>query len=191
MSRRWYASGATLTFDQPLTGSVVAVDHRALLIIRYDTRPDGETITAHVRRLHGPKMPNENDWREQGISFRGRVMWSVYDNPDRIPLCSCCQEPWPCSKAESERAAKVELANLAEKISRSDAQCCYSCGEVITTRQSSIIAPEDHVELAGFPAPRFHLRSRCRDRLIHYERKRKALLGDGWLPLLAEGETLP
>ena len=190
MRNVWYPEGATLTFDQPPVGSVIAVEHRAVEVIRYDTRPDGRT-TIQVRRLHGPKMPAENSIREQGISFKGRCKWWVYQNPARIPLCSCCQEPWPCTKAEDEKRAKAALADLAEKISRSDTQCCYSCGEVITTRQSSIIAPEDHVELAGFPAARFHLRSRCRDRLIHYERKRKALLGDGWLPLLAEGETLP
>ena len=50
MRNVWYPEGATLTFDQPPVGSVIAVEHRAVEVIRYDTRPDGRT-TIQVRRL--------------------------------------------------------------------------------------------------------------------------------------------
>jgi len=184
------ASRATeITYDPPPVGSIIAHELRALEVLAYDQRDDGRT-TVHIRRIYGPKIKAENDHAECGLTYRGRVMWHVYIN-GRVPLCSCCGDPWPCSRVMDERQARVDLSHMADQIAKAGDGQCYSCGEPITRRQSSATATEPNLELPGFPPPQFHLRRSCRGGLSRYEAVRRAALKGSWSPLLATSDELP
>lgn len=184
------ASRATeLTFNPPSVGSVIAHELRALEVLAYDERDDGRT-TVRVRRIYGPKIKTENSRAECGMSYRGRVMWHVYIN-GRVPLCSCCGDPWPCSRVMDERQARLDMSHMADQIAKAGDGQCYSCGEHITRRQEAAVAPEPNIELPGFPPPEFHLRRACRDGLNRYEGLRRAALKGDWAPLLVDPEGLP
>lgn len=185
----WFPTATKITFERPSIGSWVAIDHRVIEVLAYDPRDDGRT-TLRFRRIHGPVTPGENSRREQGISFRGRPMWRVYQGR-RVPLCSDCQEPWPCQDEMGDRQAIRDLRRMANQIEKAGDGQCYSCGEHITRRQAAITTPEANMELPGFPPPQFHLRQSCREGLDRYERLRRAALKGDWGPLIADAESLP
>lgn len=188
MTELWYAANATSTFDRPSVGALIALRHMALEVLDYQTRDDG-SLAVLVRRIHGPKPDNENRRQEFGIHAVGRVMWRVYTDR-RVPLCSDCGCPWPCPDVEDEKCAKQEMRHLADQLEKAHDGLCYSCGEYITARQASVIAPEPNVELPGFTAPRFHLRQKCRDGLLRYERMRRKAAGADYSPILNSVEEM-
>lgn len=172
----------------PPVGSILAIDYRAVEVIAHDTRPNGR-ITLRLKRLYGPKVKNENNRAEFGWTPSGeRILWLTY--PGRIPLCSCCGHPWPCQIEMDQRQATSDMEHLAGQIAKAADGICYACGEVITTRQASVLAPEPNVELAGFSAPAFHLRWKCRGGLEAYEARRRRALADEWTPLIGAAEQL-
>lgn len=185
----WYPTGTELTFDPPPVGSLIAIEHRVVEVWAHHPRDDG-SMTLGIRRLHGAKIPGENDRAEQGLSFKGRPMWRVYKSR-RIPLCSDCGEPWPCQDEMGDRQAVIDMRFMADQIEKAGDGQCYSCGEHITRRQAATTAPEDNVEIPGFPPPQFHLRQSCRDGLDRYEALRRKTLKGDWTPLVADPESLP
>lgn len=132
-----------------------------------------------LRRVHGPVIYRENEFHETAIRVPAGYWqdWQVYEE-DRVPLCSCCQHPWPCIMTTSAKDAKQQSAILEEKMNNAKPGHCYSCGEIISTRQQFIRYPEDNVELPGFPPPSFHLRNACADGQRAYEKSRTKALPD-------------
>ncbi len=156
MKRRWYPPHDSTAYMHiqadklPPIGSVIAFNHRALEILRYDERDDG--WIAQVRRIHGPRLKSENDRAECGLRLRNFAILDVYKG--RIPLCSCCGDPWPCTREIAEREARDDMRHLAGQMEKAHDGFCYSCGEPITTRQGKVLAPEANIELPGFRATR-------------------------------------
>ena len=101
MKRRWYPPRDSTTYAHiradklPPIGSVIAFNHRALEILRYDERDDG--WIAQVLRIHGPRLKSENDRAECGLRLRNFAILDVYKG--RIPLCSCCGSPLTRSRS--------------------------------------------------------------------------------------------
>lgn len=170
----------------PPIGAVIAYHHRALEVLRYDERDDG--WIAQVKRVLGPKLRYENDRGECGLRIAARAHIDVYKG--RIPTCSCCGDPWPCTQETNEREARHDMQYLSRQIAKAADGICYSCGEVITTRQHHVLAPEPNVELDGFTAPAFHTRWKCRANLESYDQLRRRKLGAQWTPLLNDQPTL-
>ncbi len=170
----------------PLIGAVIAHHHRALEVLGYNERDDG--WIAHVKRILGPKLPAENDRAECGLRIPRWATVQVYKG--RIPVCSCCGEPWPCTRETNEREAREDIEYLSRQIAKAADGICYACGEVITTRQEHLLAPEPNVELDGFTAPAFHTRWKCRSGLEAYDQVRRRKLGERWTPLVTEHPAL-
>lgn len=186
MSDHWWPPFDSTEYVKPGEGTpLLAWNHRAVQVFGWDER-DGGWI-AHVRRIHGPKVDSENDRAEFGLTVR---RWGMDAYRGRVPLCSCCGEPWPCMREVDERKARDQMAHLAGQVSKAYDGFCYACGEPITTRQRSILAPEPNVELPGFPPPGFHLRWSCRSGVDAYDRVRRRSLGAQWTPLVTDQPTL-
>lgn len=183
---------------RPEVGDVVALDYRAWAIVHMsDGAMTSEEIAAlerrfkpgyrdqhkpyrvTLRRLHGPVHEVENDQLEVALSIEMGAWrtWEVYPE-GRVPLCSCCSHPWPCLMVTSAAAAKQQGKLLDEKMAHAQPGCCYSCGELISDRQASVVYPEGNVELPGFPPPAFHLRKCCAGARYEYDKLRTKALPD-------------
>ena len=190
--RKWNPAETRLQFQRPQVGDVVAfaytawrVEHVADAVPSDDEERELAAYTPRfrqgrapyrlsLRRLHGPAHPDEQR-RFPGI-FAGRAglhtIWLVYKHPGRIPLCSCCQHPWPCRAQLAEEAAADQAAQVEELSSRVDLGACFGCGDLITQRQERIVYPDANVVVPLAPGPVFHARQACRRHVVEYERKR-------------------
>lgn len=177
----WFPPG--IEHKKVAVGDLVAHDHMALRVLQVDPRDDGVVLL--VRRERGPKCPAENDRQEFGFRtpFRSGVVCAWPD--ERMALCSCHGDPYPCRQMAHERHQLAAMRRDADLIAKAHDGHCLSCGELVTSRQGKVLAPEPNVLLPGFPAPLFHLRLSCRDGLNSYDRSRRARLGADWTPLLA------
>lgn len=161
--------------DLPLT----AEDHVALSHYKPERRFERGPFKAHLRRIYGPAHEQENSRQEVTLTLPANnyYRWDIYPD-ERVPLCSCCQHPWPCLITDSIRDAAQAAELMNKKLERATPGCCYSCGEVISTRQETISYPEPNVEIPGFPPPRFHARQSCAGGRRAYEESRKNHLPD-------------
>ena len=177
MNRVWRPAGATLVATQLLrVGDVVGVSMRAALVTHISETPadDGRTRVT-LRRLYGRPFDHENSADDSGWSVPKGYAWQVYDE-GRVPLCSCCGDPWPCSMVEAKAEAAAAAGHLEQRLARAGDGLCYGCGQPITGRQGSVTYPEDNVDVPGYPAPRFHTRASCDDARSAYEVRRGAYL---------------
>lgn len=131
-----------------------------------------------VRRLHGP--PHRAERKEPGLAAfrknRGYGSWWTLYPDGRVPLCSCCGDPWPCRMLEAERYAHQEGQLLNELSTRVETGACFGCGKPVTTRQATIQYPEGNLRVPLAPPPVFHARESCRDEVVEYERLRSRVL---------------
>lgn len=164
-------------------------EDRRLLMYKPEAREQKGPWNLSLRRIHGPSVKEEDDRREIGIRVPAGYWegWQVYDE-DRVPLCSCCNDPWPCLMQDSAQEAARAVHMMEVRIDRAAPGKCYACGEVITNRQQSMRYPEGNVELPGFPPPSFHLRNACADGQRAYERARAELLPEA-PPVQIEEQT--
>lgn len=95
------------------------------------------------------------------------IDWQVYP-AGRWPMCSCCGEPTPCRAAIADRIVASDVARAEEHASRAPG-ACWSCGEVITRRQASVVYPGVNLDLPTATAPRFHTRAACAGDAERYE----------------------
>ncbi len=97
------------------------------------------------------------------------------------PVCTECGEPWPCPEIGITREVRKQTAEV-ERLASILPGCCWSCGEPVTGRHSSIVFEGENLLLPGAPAPVFHLRVKegCRSAAMSYE--------DRWV---AAGEGRP
>lgn len=194
---RWLPEGTTRISRRLEVGDLVALDYRAWRVwdVRLLDVPEDqvERLEAYrpevrdrylpykfaARREHGPKLENDNSARDAVFSTSnvGHRSLDIYEN-DRVPLCSCCQHPWPCRMLVAEAQAEQSARVMNERMGRMAPGICYGCGEVITSRQQSIGYPdgEGNVDLPGAPTPRFHARRSCADERRGYEKRRAALI---------------
>lgn len=189
MSTRWHAHGVDRNYGnkRPTVGDVVALSHRAWEVMHVidaiPTAEEQERINAYrpayrdqmrpysvtLQRLHGPKHERENDRREVGFRVRAGAHdpLPIYPN-GRVPLCSCHAHPWPCLESEQQAWAEKEM-EAAEKALALLPGCCPACGEVVTSRQKSIIFGGPNVRNPLAEGPTFHLRRQCRYDAAKYE----------------------
>lgn len=185
----WRPEGIVRQYGRryPEVGQVVAYDYRAWEVthVRIDDFADDEQERArhytpagreklkpyHVslRRVHGARHHRENSNQDLALHVLGFAHWSfeVYDE-GRVPLCSCCGNPWPCLITVSKEQSEFETERLEARLARAGVGICYACGEVITGRQKSAEYGTGNVDLPGYPTPRFHLRESCRYERVNY-----------------------
>lgn len=133
-----------------------------------------------LRRLHGPESPQENDRGEVALRVPAGSLyrWDRYRS-GRVPLCSCCGDPWPCRANLAEEAAASAAERADELGRRAEIGACFGCGEPITTRQRAIRYPDaENVRVLLADAPVFHERESCRPHVVEYERERARRLPD-------------
>lgn len=95
---------------------------------------------------------------------------SAYVLHPHYPVCTECGEPWPCPEIGITREVRKQTAEV-ERLASILPGCCWSCGEPVTGRHSSIVFEGENLLLPGAPAPVFHLRVKegCRGAAISYE----------------------
>lgn len=115
------------------------------------------------------------------VKIRPWANWrrEAYALPEHYPVCKDCGEPWPCPELEITQEVDREAAKLAE-LERILPGCCWSCGDPVTHKQSSISFDGENLLLPGAPSPVFHLRRKgqCRSDAHSYE-KRWVAAGEG------------
>lgn len=211
--RDWYPLGTVKQPGRPSVGDMVAYARGAYIVSHV---ADAEPTEAEEQRLanysaesrirqapysmtidlvhgqHDPEYVNEFKQRALRVPALSYHRWDVYVE-GRVPLCSCCSNPWPClmidAAAESKRAGEV----MEQRMEHAKPGCCYSCGEVISHRQGSVRYPEGNVDIPGYPAPRFHTRNTCWEGRYQYEiRRKKAIPGvEPVLNVAPSGHYLP
>lgn len=193
---RWRPEGATHHYGRrfPEVGETVAYEYRAWEVthFRLDDFAEDEMERARLykpearerlrpyrvslRRVYGEKHHRENSRQEIALAVFAFTHWSfdTYDE-GRVPLCSCCQNPWPCLVSVAKEQSEEEAKRLDKRLARAGVGICYACGEVITSRQKSAEYGSGNVDLPGYPTPRFHLRESCRyERVGYMDRVMKA-----------------
>ena len=192
-STNWWPENAkSLTIERLSAPMTVLWDYRVWTL--WDVRPrDDGRITLAIHREIGEPHPWENDRGDVAMSFRSSIYVDHMKVPrsTRMPLCSCHGYPWPCQAVSEERQAVEQMRRDADFAARAGDGQCASCGEVITSRQGKVIAPEPNVRIPGFGPPMFHTRLACRGGLTSYDESRRAALGASWEPLLPDEEPLP
>lgn len=133
-----------------------------------------------LRRRHGPKSPRENNLGDTTLRVPAGSFyrWDKYRS-GRVPLCSCCGDPWPCRANLAEQAAAESARRVDELGRRAEVGACFGCGEPVTTRQRVIRYPDaENVRVLLAAAPVFHERRSCRPHVVEYERERARRLPD-------------
>ena len=97
----------------------------------------------------------------------GRTAYVLHPH---YPVCTECGEPWPCPEIGITREVRAQSAEV-ERLSGILPGCCWSCGEPVTGRHSSIVFEGENLLLPGAPPPVFHLRVKggCRSAARRYE----------------------
>lgn len=168
-------------------GDLVAYDRRAWEVRHIaDAEPtpeEAEELAGHrpafaaearpfsvtLRRVHGAPHPRENSAGDIGLRSRVGFHRGLPAYPNgRVPLCSCCNHPWPCLEADQQAQAERELAR-AERTLALPAGYCPACEECITSRQRSITFAGPNVRNPLAEGPTFHLRLKCRPGAADYE----------------------
>lgn len=201
----WFPLGADRLRRRPEVGDIVGLERAAWTVmhVRVDSPTEDEQkhINAYLpayrdqkmpyrvtlRHLHGPEQERQNDAGDVAYRVAGGAYCSWWYYPSgRVPLCSCCGDPWPCRMLDAERDAEQAAEVMSGRMDRTMPGCCYGCGEPITQRQKSVRYPEPNVQVPGAGAPTFHLRNKCWWSAVLYERDRAQLYPDA--PPLATQE---
>lgn len=187
--QQWHPEGIPYEGSQarPQVGDVVAYDRRAwevrdivdadatheeqerLATLVEPYRTERRPFRVTLRRIHGAPHERENSARDIALRVRANAYrpFPVYPN-GRVPLCSCCNEPWPCLDADQQAQAAKELRE-AERQLRVMPGCCPACEEPVTSRQRSITFGGPNVRNPLAEGPTFHLRRRCYGAAAKYE----------------------
>ena len=177
---------------RPAVGEVVAYGWAAWEVVHVDsaepTPDEVEQLSAYkpavradlapyrmiLHRRHGPKRDGENDRGDIALRVPAGSLyrWARYRS-GRVPLCSCCGDPWPCRANLAEQTAAESARKVDELGRRAEIGACFGCGEPITTRQRVIRYPDaENVRVLLAAAPVFHERESCREFVVGYERER-------------------
>jgi hypothetical protein len=135
------------------------------------------------------KLSGEEDWRgrpvylilypadggkRHHVKIRPWRYWGreAYVLPEHYPVCKDCGEPWPCPELEITQEVDRQAAKLSE-LEKILPGCCWSCGEPVTRKHSSIGFDGENLLLPGAPSPVFHLRRKghCRSAAASYEKR--------------------
>lgn len=191
-NKDWHPAGTSYACGRRRAevGEVVAYDRRAWEVThvrvedfneedlpraaayRPEYRDECRPWSVTLRRVHGARHERENSRQEIALRIRA-FAYGCFDRYDegRVPLCSCCGQPWPClfadAKRESERAAEV----MDVRLGRMAPGLCYGCGEVITQRQERVTFPGEHADFPGRGGPTFHTRQKCYGERAAYARR--------------------
>lgn len=157
---------------------LIGYDYSAWRVRSVEPSDDGG-YCIEVERQHG-----DSHTQRGRITTTSYALVDVYQHP-RIPLCSCCDNPYPCRLQEAERIAAASGELMRKRMQRAEIPgTCYSCGEPITMKQGSFTYPaeEGNIQLPGYPAPRFHTRNACWEGRRTYASDRAKAIPDS-LPL--------
>ncbi len=184
----WVPEGVTNRRRRPHVGELIAFEYAAWRVIHCDVddlrdgeekilkgivpsyRDQAQPYRLALRREMGPAHERENSAQDIAFRIPARYFrgWDLYET-GRVPLCSCCSNPWPCRNLINETAAAAEARKLEHELKLLPG-CCPACQEPITARQHTIEFPGEYVRNPLGPVDvQFHLRRACRQEAARYE----------------------
>lgn len=188
---RWHPEGVETNYNRkrPEVGDVIAYDWRAWEVTNLaddePTAEEAETLARRndrwrehtampykisLRRLYGPKAERDNSAGDVALRAPLDMSASAFGTYEdgRVPLCSCCNHPWPC-RDMTEAARAADAIKKAERELNLIPGCCPACEEPVTSRQKSITFGGPNVRNPLAEGPTFHLRRACRHAAATYE----------------------
>lgn len=168
----WIPRGAVRFDGVPELGALVADDHavwEVLDVVELDHDRDWPGARTHELVLGSRTGPAS----VRRVATSWYSAWWVYQ--DRVPLCSCCQEPVPCrARVVDDTAQRI----LGEMLRFSERGRCPAClRQVSGARRSVTFSANARVPLG--PAVSFHLdEPGCRNAAAAYERELDLLSGN-------------
>jgi len=171
----WQALDRRSGYRELEAGMIIGYDYRAWEVTHVGamSEPDsnGREMRCTLRRLHGPKHPNENKFADVVLRYSARAYGLNIYRGGRVWLCSCCGDPVPCRMEVAEEVSASEAREFDARLNRMGPGICYACGEVITARQDRVTFPGDHADFPGRGGPTFHTRRKCEEERWLYARR--------------------
>lgn len=189
--RFWSPVGATCKYGRPEIGWLIAwpYDYRLWRVtdvrerdfvdwpdkdrdgfLNHNWRGDPTPETWHSRPyivVLKPLSGCEKHWLIRPMAHH--ESWNLMPEP-HTPLCSHCQQPYPCSAVMDDEDTTEAIRRMEEDQALPDG-CCWSCREPITTRQKVITFEGENLFDPLRASPSFHLRRQCRDGAARYEKR--------------------
>jgi hypothetical protein len=172
-----------------LPGDLIARDRKIWRVREVRPVPvaDWDETDREYYRLRRRNAVSEEDWplrpvylivlpvnggerhHVKALPYAGGRAWVLSPH---YPVCRECGEPWPCRELDITQEVRREAEKIAE-LEKILPGCCWSCGEPVTHRQSSIVFDGDNLLLPGAAPPVFHLRSKggCLHAAVVYEKR--------------------
>lgn len=147
----------------PPEGRLVVHDNRVFRVaaVSAPANEDGHGLWHWTLR---PERRGEPDGHFESDKER---FWRVL--PAHHAICVECREPVPCRRLREQWAA-VHAARRAKRIMSIPEGACWSCHELITTRQASVEFPGENLFLPAGPTVTFHIgRMACRRSAMTYQ----------------------
>lgn len=155
-----------LLASQPPVGAVVARERAAWRVTAVEQIRVGHGAPSYVttlHRLHGADLQPVRDRPERpravvklAVPVDRVAAWWVYPR-GRVPVASCCGDPWPCACITIDQ----EVGRLEQHLAAALPAVCAGCGEPITTGQRAVIMPGPFLVAPLEGSPTFHARRSC------------------------------
>lgn len=162
----------------PPEGRLIAHNNRVYRVasVAPPSNEDGHGLWHWTLRPEHPAGPDEHF---EGTQPR---TWRVL--PTHHAICAECGEPVPCRRLREQWAA-TRAARRARALMSIPEGACWSCRELITSRQSTAAFPGENLLMPAGPTVTFHIgRQECRTSAMEYQEKwiaadpgREALIG--------------
>jgi len=170
----WDPHGTRFRFEPPVPGTLVALRHMVWRVVDVRDYPS-DLQDANDPKLHVVLRPAKrgDDPRDRdhdvSLSVSRYAEWRVYED-EHHPVCAVCGEPTPCRETMARRTA-TQAAERAATLAAKAELGCMACGEPVTTRQKAITFEGVNLDAPTTGSPIFHMRARCFDSALRYERR--------------------
>jgi hypothetical protein len=118
---------------------------------------------------HWTLRPEHHPGPDEHFESDKQRSWRVL--PAHHAVCAECGEPVPCRRLREQWAA-IHAARHAKELMSIPEGACWSCRELITSRQASIAFPGENLFMPAGPTVTFHIgRMECRRSAMDYQEK--------------------
>lgn len=149
----------------PPEGRLIVHDDRVyrVLSVSPPVSEDGQGL------WHWTLRPEHHTGNDEHFEGSDRTDWRVL--PAHHAVCAECLEPVPCRRLREQWAA-IHAARRARNLMSIPEGACWSCREMTTIRQSTMVFPGENLFVPAGPAVTFHIgRMECRRSAMEYQEK--------------------